>query len=157
MSDQPYPGLSDDELEALAAEVLGPVTPARKEMAVASLDLQDLEGELAQLLEDSRVSAGAALRDGPTTSAFQLTIEAGPTRLLVNVEMMDRDEVEVVVLVAEGPPPHTGRLRSADGSVHESTLVEWPLIFRGVRSTATICLEIGDSRSTTYFSPWIGL
>ncbi|MCP4963947.1 MAG: hypothetical protein GY926_01795 [bacterium] len=148
--------LDDDELESLAAETLALVTPARRAMAEAALGLQDVDAELARLVDDSRLT-GVALRDHNRVSTFQVTLQAGPTRLEVDVEPTSGAEVDLVVLVTDGPVPTSGRIRGADHTLHESSSAEWPLVFGPIRSTTSVRLELVDDRSRTYLSPWIGL
>ena len=148
--------LDNDELEALAAKVLALNTPARRAMAEAALGLADFDGELAQLIEDSRLS-GVAVRSRSPASAFQLTLQAGPTQLEIDVEQTSSTEVDLVVLITDGPVPTATRVRAADQTLHASSSEEWPQVFGPIRSTTTVRLELLDDRSRTYVSPWIGL
>ncbi|MEM9655760.1 MAG: hypothetical protein AAGA65_26975 [Actinomycetota bacterium] len=158
MTDRRPEDLSDDELESLVEQVLRPSTAARRKAAAAAIDLTDLDAELARLVEDSRLVESTGLRDASSTS-YQVTIDAGPSRLVVDVERSSDRSVEIVVLVADGPVPQRLVLRLADGERRESATATWPRVFAAIRSTTMVRIEIGidAAESIDFVSPWIGL
>lgn len=154
-----WDAMDDDELMALLGQAVADaeaVPERRRDAARAAFTWRSVDEELAELLHDSALDAGAAVRsaaDGPRSLAF------GRSGLTLEVEVEgDRLLAEVVAegdaAAVEGPATVTLQRPGAD-DVTESTDAAGFVRFAGVGAGAVRFVVARGGWSLT--TPWVTL
>ncbi|MEV5000647.1 hypothetical protein [Nocardioides sp. LML1-1-1.1] len=154
-----WDAMDDDELMALLGQAVADaeaVPERRRDAARAAFTWRSVDEELAELLHDSALDAGAAVRsaaDGPRSLAF------GRSGLTLEVEVEgDRLLAEVVAegdaAAGEGPATVTLQRPGADDVV-ESTDTAGFVRFAGVGAGAARFVVARGGWSLT--TPWVTL
>ncbi|WP_211357291.1 hypothetical protein [Nocardioides rubriscoriae] len=167
MTDQtPWDELDDDELMAALAQAVaeaGAVPDRRREAARAAFSWRTVDAELAELLHDSALDAGAAVRSGSAPGVDEpRTLSFGSGALALEVEV----DGEVVMGQVVGPTPAPGaatvalqRAEGAEGGEGDEVVVEVDAagFFRveGVVSGPVRFVVRADGWALT--SPWVVL
>lgn len=154
MSDPQLPdwdALSDDELMAVLAEAVAAerdVPDNRRDAARAAFTWRTVDAELAELLHDSALEAGAAVR---STATAPRTLSFAHAGLTVEVEV-DGDDLLVEVV---GEPGATVVLQPPDADeVAVVTDAAGFARFDAVAGTVRFVVTAGEASLTT---PWVTL
>ena len=149
--------MDDNELEAVLADALGPVTETHRRSARDAFAFRDLDAALAELIDEAVDAPAAVLRSGEQSGARQLRFAVSAGSVTLDIEPTSASTATIVVLCEGESDFQSCDLVSPQGVHSSEHFASGAVVFGDVDAGSTMRLELRRDGSVQAVTPWFSL